>query len=123
MRTARVALTVALLGIAYCSTDYEIPLPNRYFIARWQPSEFALIAPDRHTVVIQRVSRYRVDGNIISGEEASVAGAEPNYFIVDTNAKSVETNLSGSDWERRLESLGIQNHMLTKPKRPKRSIF
>ena len=115
----RVALALLLLLSAGCTGgDYEIPLANGYFIARIKAGDFALIAPDRHTVVIRTLRAYRVDGDIVAGQTAIPSRPEPLYFIVDTRTNSTMTALTSDDWERRLSALGIHNHELRRPKRP-----
>jgi hypothetical protein len=98
--------------------DYEIPLANGYFIARVKPGDFALIAPDRHAVVIRDVRAYRVDGNTVAGQMGISSRPEPLYFIVDTKTSSALVALTPEDWETRLNAVGIHERTLTRPKRP-----
>ncbi len=122
MTAGRIVIGLAIIAFLCCSTDYEIPLSNGFFIARWQRGEFALVAPDRHTVVVQHLSGYRVDGNVVSGQAASDDN-HAGYFIIDTGTRSVSTNLPEHEWKQRLNDLGIRNRELRPPKRPGRSVF
>jgi hypothetical protein len=114
------AAVCLLLILAACSGDYEIPLPNGYFITRWSPGQFALVGPtgrSSHSIVVQQVDAYCVDGTVVAGSFLSPAG-EPRYFVVDTAKYEVATDLAARDWNDRLRALGSRNCRLQKPRHP-----
>jgi hypothetical protein len=110
-----VCLLVAV-SLACAGGDYQIALPNGYFIARVQPSDFALVAPNGHSVVVRTVKSYMVDGALVTGQTAPSAEGEPLYFIVDTQKNSVRSNLPVSMWRDELQRLGIQSIALKEPR-------
>ena len=109
------AVPLALLALAISACpggDYEIALPHGYFIARVQPDDFGLIAPDRRTVMIRTVKRYRIVHDVVFGE---TSGGEPLFFILDTRQNSMKKGLAAADWARHLNKGGIYDHTLRRP--------
>src|SRR5262249_9122051 len=116
MRRRLVGATLTLVVLS-CSPDYEVPVQNGFLIARYQAGRFALIAPDRHTVVVDNIAKYRTDGGVVSGQTTSQDG-QPEFFVVDTQTRSVTMHLSAREWAAQLNRLGFRDHQLKVPKRP-----
>jgi len=104
-----------------CNTDYEIPLPNGYILARISPGEFVIVAPDRrHIVVGPTVDEYAVMGDVVVGHVRASNGKQ-SYFIIDSRNVKVDDGLSREDWIRKLAMYRISGVHLGLPHRPARA--
>lgn len=115
LRWPSIAFTITLAIVACAGGgDFEVPLPNGYFIARVSTRKFCVVAPDEHTVILPDISLYRVDNDIVGGQTPGSAGGA--FFLLDTKTHSLVTDLSQIEWLKRRSALGLRDNTLRQPR-------
>src|SRR4051794_34601803 len=115
-RIRQISVILGLAMVTMGCTDYELPLPHRYLLARISAGQFVIVSPDRHPVVGPTVTEYLVSGDIVAGR-VSPQNAPPSYFIVDTHTRTAQSDLTRTVWITELTTRGVRDITTRRPSR------
>ena len=108
------SLTLAWLFLTACHSDYVIPLPNAYFLARVTSKENIIGDPNGRAVVGPTVDKYAIRGDIVLGSVA--LNGEHSWFILDTRTRRLRT-MSYDEWKRELRTMHVDESTVVPPSR------
>jgi hypothetical protein len=106
----RAAAALCALLVVGCNTDYDVSLPNGYFLARTYSGAVAVVAPSKKMVtrLSQRGVSAAVVGTLVAGCANPGDARNRHFFIVDTSSGRVWDDLSEMTYTRSLRSMGIE---------------
>jgi hypothetical protein len=126
-----VALMMPLASCAAAPTGPVVALPNSYYLSPDKGLQTELVRRDGRRVLPAHVAAYAVSGNIVAGALGDVphnrlytnelpytAGPDTKYFILDTAAGKLESDLDEASWHKRLEELGVRKDFAIYPLLP-----
>jgi hypothetical protein len=129
-----VLATLIMLGTASCATAPVGPvvvLPNGYYLKPDNTNQSEIVKRGAGSVLEDPVAAYAVSGYIVAGAVGSApsgsrqysdlaftGAADTRYFILDTASGKLESNLDGTEWQKRLKDLGVPSDFQIYPPLP-----
>jgi hypothetical protein len=122
---------MSLISCATAQSGPVVALPNSYYLQPDANLQTLLVRRNGTHVLAGHVAAYAVSGNIVAGALGDVphnrlytnelpyaGGPETRYFILDTAANKLESDLDADAWHKRLQELGVRSDFTIYPLLP-----
>jgi hypothetical protein len=128
-----IVLVCSLTACASAPPPFVVALPNGYYLQRDRASQVALVSRSGRTLIQGPIAAYAVANNVVAGcvgewprrefgypnETAYPDSPDCRYFILDTPAGRLETDLSPAAWRSKLKHYGAPESLrITAPVLP-----
>jgi hypothetical protein len=111
-----VTLLMVAVPLSGCSGDYNIQLPNHYFVARVYSGAFFIVNPQNHGVTPSSHEgiALAVVGDTLLGEidpppDPTLDRLSKGFFVVDTRKGQSWINLSREQYLQTLHGIGVNS--------------